>query len=57
MRKYNYGIRREVMIVYVAVEVVTGTLLRTKPECAINVESHFLLWSGLSYFMAESQKF
>jgi len=36
VRKYNYSIRREVTIVYVAVEVVTGTFLHTKPVCAIN---------------------
>ena len=31
VRKYSYSIRREVTLVHVAVEVVTGTLLHTKP--------------------------
>jgi len=45
------------MIVLCGVEVVTGTLLRTKPVCAINLESQFILRFGVPYFMAESQKF
>lgn len=55
MRKYNYSIYREVMIVYVAIEVVTGTLLHTKPVCTVNLESRFLLRFGISYCMAESR--
>ena len=54
VRKYNYNIYREVIMVYVAVEAVTGTLMRTKPVCAMNLESEFLLPFGISYFMAES---
>lgn len=51
MTKYNYSINGEDMFVYVAIEVVTGTLLHTKPVCAINVESQFLLqfWRILFY--------
>jgi hypothetical protein len=54
VRKYNYNICREVTIVCMAVEVVTGTLLHTKPVCAINLETQFVLRFGVSYFMAES---
>jgi len=57
VRKYNYSVCREIMIVLCGVEVVTGTLLRTKPVCAINLESQFILRFGVPYFMAESQKF
>jgi len=45
------------MVVYVAIEVVTGTLLHTKPVCTVSLESQFLLRFGISYCRAESRKF